>query len=42
MEVTVLLEDQQNINIFNRLNQRLHEIEAELAAIKVGVSAWHR
>lgn len=41
-EVNVELEDQQNINVFNRLNQRMHDIEAELAAIKVGGWApWH-
>lgn len=34
MDVEVKYEDQQNINVFNRLNQRMHEVEAELAAKK--------
>jgi hypothetical protein len=33
----VTWEDQQNINTFNRLNNRLHELEDEVKARKVGI-----
>lgn len=35
MRVEVLLEDQQRINTFSRLNARVHDFEAQVKAKKV-------
>jgi hypothetical protein len=36
----VTLEDQQNINSFNKLNGTLHELESEIAIKRVGGSRY--
>jgi hypothetical protein len=38
VETEVTWEDQQNINLFGRLNNKFHELEDEIKATKVQVS----
>jgi hypothetical protein len=37
-QVDVTREDQEKINTFSRLNTRLHEVQAQITAKKVGSS----
>ncbi len=38
METEVTWEDQQNINLFGRLNSKFHDLEDEIKAKKVNIS----